>query len=218
MHIVPCPWAYVRDVGISDSGDQPPAVRVTTFGNAPEFTIVDCLFAPAPIAVQGPASGEWLPASGRFRGIHRPNVSPAAMGQEGIFTSGFQAKAWLENDDLRRGGSPVSVRFPNLASTAPASWTNVTGGNLTITGGIADALGGAGAANLHVTTGNGEADSYSGSRTVKAGDYFFAAVWMQASNAAGVNNNIFHNGPLKSPSAIAEPSLEASARTFRPEI
>jgi hypothetical protein len=32
---------------------------------------------------------------------------------------------------------------------------------------------------------------------VKAGDYFFAAVWAQASSAAGVNNNIFHNGPLQ---------------------
>jgi hypothetical protein len=48
-----------------------------------------------------------------------------------------------------------------------------------------------------VTTGNGEADSYSGSRTVKAGDYFFAAVWAQASSTAGVNNNIFNNGPIQ---------------------
>lgn len=193
----PCPWAYVRDVGISDSGDQPPAVRVPTLGNAAEFTIVDCLFAPAPIAVQGPALVNGCQLQSSSAGSTSPNVSPAAMGQKGIFTSGFQAKAWLENDDLRRGGGPVSVRFPNLASTAPASWTNVTGGNLTITGGIADALGATGAANLHVTTGNGEADSYSGSRTVKAGDYFFAAVWMQASSAAGVNNNFFHNGPLQ---------------------
>lgn len=169
---------------ISDSGDAPPIIKIPP-GTAAAATFVSC--SPGNIiSVQGPATTSYCPLNAASATASFPNVSPAGMGGQGLFPW-YNTKAWIEVDDLRRNGSPVNVTYANLAATAPGSWTNVTGGALTITTGILDTLGGTGAANLTVSASTGEADSYSGTRTVKAGDYFFAGAWVKGSTTAGIS-------------------------------
>ena len=193
-----CPQTIISSLlGISDSADNPPVVRISPVGNRNSATIINCNAGNVGgLYIDGPAIATNCLMSSSSASSNRPNTSPAAKAEQGIFTTpGGATKAWVEVDNVKRAGLPTTVRFTNLAATAPASWTNVTGGNLTITTGVADLLTGTGAANLTVSTGNGEADSYSGTRTVKAGDYFIGGVWVQASSTAGVNNNFFNNGP-----------------------
>jgi hypothetical protein len=193
-----CPTAnFIGQYGLSDSGNSPPAFMIAP-GNG-QSTTVQCLTGGNPIQVQGPVitiGCSLAPTTAIALSSTAPNQSPGAMGQQGTFTYGQNARLWGDTLDLQRSGVPTNVAYANLAATNPASWTNVTGGNLTITTGVTDALRGTGAANLSVSTGNGEADSYSGTRTVKSGDYFIGGVWAQASTTAGWQG-IFHNGPLQ---------------------
>ncbi len=191
----PVPQAFLRDLGMADSGDSPPLVRVPA-GNAAEFTKVEIGPSQSAISVDGPA----MVTGGRFLNNSAlstaPNVSPAGKGQLGMFSS----RLYAEVDDHRRNFAPSLVKFAGLAATACASWNNVTGANLTVTCNVADATRtGTSAGNLNRTNfGDGYVTAYSASRTIKAGDYFLVGAWVRASTTAGVNNNIFppNNGPV----------------------
>lgn len=195
----PCPTIIGFDnLGISDQGDISftPGFKIAA-GNSVGSSDIDCVAAPpGGITIEGPSFSSHC-IMGFNVGSEVPNVSPAGKAQQGLYIGPNRAKAWVELDDLRRAGSPSNVRFSNLAASAPGSWTNVTGGALTITTGITDTLGGTAAANLSVSSSNGEADSYSASRTVKAGDYFFAGVWAQSASTSLFNAGFFHNCPVQ---------------------
>jgi hypothetical protein len=191
----PVPQAFLRDLGMADSGDAPPLVRVPA-GNWAEWTKVEIGPSQSAISVDGPA----LVTGGRFLNNSAtstaPNVSPAGKGQLGMFSS----RLFAEVDDHRRNFAPSLVKFSSLAATSCASWVNQTGANLTVTCGVADATrNGTSAGNLNRTNfGDGYVTAYSASRTIKAGDYFLVGAWVRASTTAGVNFNIFppNNGPL----------------------
>ena len=191
----PVPQAFLRDLSIADSGDSPPLVRVPA-GNWAEWTKVEIGPGQQAISVDGPA----LVTGGRFLNNSAtstaPNVSPAGKGQLGMFSS----RLYAEVDDHRRNFAPSLVQFSSLAATSCASWTNVTGANLTVTCGVADAThNGTSAGNLNRTNfGDGYVTAYSASRTIKAGDYFLIGAWVRASSTAGVNPDIFppNNGPV----------------------
>jgi hypothetical protein len=191
----PVPQALLRDLAIADSGDTPPLVRVPA-GNLAEWTRVEIGTGQEAISVDGPAvilGGRFLPNSAVSTA---PNVSPAGKGQIGLFSSRFYG----EVDDVRRNFSPSLVQFANLAATSCSSWTNQTGADLTVTCNQPDATrNGTAAGNLNRTTsGDGYATAYSGSRTIKAGDYFLIGAWVRANTTAGVYSNLFApaNGPL----------------------
>lgn len=195
-----CPQATLRGLSYSDTGTLPPQVRITSTANAnPTSTQIFCEIYDNSPYVQGPASTYGCTERYGFgSNTTMPLVSPLGQGQIGLSAvNNARDKVNAQDDNNERQGVPALARFSNLAASAPGSWNNVTGGNLTITTGESDQYGGTNAANLSVSTGNGEATSYSANQTPAAGDYYIAAVLAQSSSTAGWNTAFFENCPIE---------------------
>lgn len=195
------PTSFIYDAQFGDSGNVPCAVRVrAAAGSNAEPGNTNFLIN---------AGQQGIPACGKVNVINGemyPNItsddpitSPLAKGQTG---QSWNVRGGTLNlnqvDDVRRGLIPVNVPYANLATSSCGSWTNVTGGALTITTAVTDVSHSTtNACNLLVSSGNGEADSYSGNQTILSGDGFIAGGWFQSSSTAGVFNNFFNNDPLR---------------------
>ena len=176
--------ATIQNVSISDSGDQPPAVRVPTgwASGSSSVTVIDA--HSGGIATQGPMTVIDTVAANlqTVAGTTAPVSSPAAQGQSG-FSAGDSYN--LDTDAARSNFSPAAVRFQNLASQSPAQWTVAEGQGVTITN--VTAPDGTQNAGLASCTGKGP-DAicgiyvYNSTQTFSAGDYIVAEVWVRSDN------------------------------------
>lgn len=199
------PNVSIFDMQISDSGNQPCMVRIRRpFGSNAQPAYSQVNLGPGQQGI--PVCGKANVLNGVLFGSNNgqvisdePRTSPGAKGQTGSFSNSFSGanKYYGQVDDVRRGQIPVNVPFANLAASTCGSWSNVTGGALTITPGVTDVTYSAtNACNLTMTVaGNGEADSLSSSQTIKAGDGYIAGIWFQASSNKSIPS-YSNNTPL----------------------
>jgi len=192
-------WSgYAENIGISDSGDNPPAVRIAP-GNPPFYMTV-MASAGAGFAVEGPATiinpanpnvGEVMDTS--VGGTQLATVSPAAKNQFGEVAG----HSFYQVDVQRRSFSPSFVRFPNTLNgqlsagwQSPAAWSGATP---TATVGRVTAPDGSSDAGRLTSTSDGPNGSQvkiaSGKWNFDIGDYVYFGAWVQQGSTRG-----FYNG------------------------
>ncbi len=174
---------WVENVGISDSGDNPPYVRVTKDSSPDAVTYIS---GPArainSVEVVGPArvfgigaNGQPVPANGTDA-----VVSPAAQGQVGTLLH----ESVLQHNDARRAFGPALVLYANQAAQLPSAWTT-NQGTPSITTGKRGPEGTANAGLVSTTAdnANGYSDvmAFNTTHVFSAGDYIIGGVWAKLS-------------------------------------
>lgn len=175
---------YAEAQVCSDSGDNPPVVRVAQDNPPSYMTVVNSGSGCGGFVVEGPAtlrnnSGVAVgKPSADVAGQELAWVSPLAKDQQGDYLG----RSFFQTDASRRLFQPSIVRFANNLQDStqnPSTWTARSG---SITMGVKAPDGSTNAAKI-----NGATYVFSASGDFNAGDYVYIGVWAQQALPVGLN-------------------------------